>query len=187
VRSVDVAWWKREDVTAQTVAPGSRRQWLRLMEHDLCAPSTNRQPFGGVAGKPAVNRVAEQSRVFEDDEQRVRSARHHLAGFLSARARVEFAVGVAGGRQEMVGVRNGEVTPQPEGQTHAVNELIVIDHVAIADHAKTIPEPESTAVRRAAADRGQAGARTAQMSRAPGNHSSSIHGAWRARRARPRA
>jgi hypothetical protein len=152
---VVAAGWKREDVTAQTVASGLWRQRVWLIEHDLCTPSTNRQPAGGITGKPAVDSITEQSSVFEEDEQRVGSARHHPAGFLGARARVEFPVGAAGSRQEAVSVGNGEVAPQPYGQTHTVDERIVTHHAVIASHADTIPEPAYSAIRSAAADHTQ--------------------------------
>jgi hypothetical protein len=157
VSSVVVAGgWKREDITAaQTVASGTRRQRIRLIEHGLCTPSIDRQPLGGVTGKLAVDRVAEQSSVFKDDEQYVRSTRHHLAGFLGAYARVEFPVGAAGGREEAAGVGDGEVPPQPYGQAHTVDKRIITDHAMIANHLYTVPEPMYSAIRSAADDSSQ--------------------------------
>lgn len=103
-----------------------------------------------MAGQLAVDRVAEQSDVFEDDQQCVRSARDHLAGFLGARARVEFPVGAAGGREETGGVGNGEFPSQLYGLSrHAVDERIVTDHAVIV-HADTVSNPKYSVNRNAA-------------------------------------
>jgi hypothetical protein len=52
----------------------SRRQRVRLIEHRLRPPSNDGQPVGGVNGKPAIDRVAEQPSVFEEIKQRFRCA-----------------------------------------------------------------------------------------------------------------
>jgi hypothetical protein len=57
-----------------TEAVSSRRQWLRLVDNDVCAPA-QRPPFGFRVSKATVGRVAEQTCVFE--EKRV-----HLNAYL---------------------------------------------------------------------------------------------------------